>query len=212
MTVLVLLRHGESAGNREGRRQGLDSPLSEEGRRQAELLAERLSLWKVDAIYSSDMVRAKQTASIIASTRGLPVVLAPALRETDCGILGGLTMSEARERFPERFEGWTNPFDLRAFNGEHVRDMELRVNGFLESLIASSPDRTICLVTHGGPIKALVARVLGLTFIDICDSVRFDNAGVTVLECGHRWVIRCLNDTAHLVSSEVPFTEDAEIG
>src|SRR5580765_6857553 len=100
MATLVLVRHAESTWNAEGRWQGhADPPLSDAGRAQAEALAEDLAGERFDAVYTSDLARAAQTAEIIARRFGLPAVSDPALREVDVGSWSGLTREEVAARF-----------------------------------------------------------------------------------------------------------------
>jgi broad specificity phosphatase PhoE len=95
MTTLLLVRHGETDWNAERRWQGhADVPLNERGRDQAERLAEELENARVDAVYSSDLSRARETAEIVGARLGVPVVLDPALREIDVGSREGLTWPE----------------------------------------------------------------------------------------------------------------------
>src|SRR5438093_966133 len=110
MTTLLLARHGETDWNREGRWQGwADPPLNESGRAQARELAEQLRLTPFDAVYSSDLLRAHETAEIVAAPHAVPVVADPGLREIDVGSWSGLTRAELQERFPdgERPDGET---------------------------------------------------------------------------------------------------------
>src|SRR5262249_60844859 len=100
-TTILLARHGETDWTREGRFQGhADPPLNEAGRAQAIELAERLASTPFDAVYSSDLARAHETAEILASSHGVPVVADPGLREIDVGSWSGLTRAEIEARFP----------------------------------------------------------------------------------------------------------------
>ena len=108
MTTLLLARHGESDWNRARRWQGhADRPLTDLGRRQARELAERLAGVELDAVFSSDLRRASETAEIVARSQGLDVTTMPELREVDVGSWSGLTRTEAEERFPEAYVRWT---------------------------------------------------------------------------------------------------------
>src|SRR5690349_15996562 len=111
MTTLLLARHGETDWNREGRWQGwADPPLNELGRRQATRLAEQLRTIPFDAVYSSDLRRAHETAEILAAPHAVPIVVDPALREIDIGSWSGLTRAEIAARFPngDRPDGETH--------------------------------------------------------------------------------------------------------
>src|SRR3954469_18439411 len=103
MTELLLVRHGETDWNAEGKLQGhTDRPLNDYGRRQAEALAERLAEERVDAVYARDLARTRETAEIVGARLGLPVVLDPDLRERNWGTWEGLTPGE---RARVEFEG-----------------------------------------------------------------------------------------------------------
>ena len=102
VTTILLARHGETDWNREGRWQGwADAPLNDTGRAQARELAEQLRSTPFDAVYSSDLSRAHETAEIVAAPHGVPVISDAGLREIDVGSWSGLTRAELQERFPD---------------------------------------------------------------------------------------------------------------
>ena len=102
MTTILIARHGQSDWNHEKRWQGhADRPLTERGREQAQALADRLAHIELDAVYSSDLQRARDTAAVVAESQGLELRQLPDLREVDVGSWSGLTRAEAEERFPE---------------------------------------------------------------------------------------------------------------
>lgn len=145
MTTVILVRHGETDWNRDDRWQGwADPPLNELGRQQAAELAERLRHVPFDAVYTSDLERAHQTAEIVAAPHGVPVVADAGLREIDVGSWSGLTKAEIEERFGgERVDGET-------------RDQHrARVRAAAARLLAAHPNERILLVTHGGTMRAL---------------------------------------------------------
>ena len=146
MTTILLARHGETDWNRENRWQGwADPPLNDTGRAQARALAEQLRTTPFDAVYSSDLQRARETAEIAAELHDLPVVTDPGLREIDVGSWSGLTRPEIEERFPggERPDGETRE--------QHLN----RVLGAVEQIARANHGRRILLVTHGGTMRAL---------------------------------------------------------
>ena len=146
MTTILLARHGETEWNRSGRWQGwADPPLNDTGRAQARTLSEQLRGVPFDAVYSSDLQRAFETAEIVAEPHGVPVVTDPGLREIDIGSWSGLTKSEIEERFPrgERPDG-----ESRA---EHAE----RVLGAVERIARDNVGHRILLMTHGGTMRAL---------------------------------------------------------
>ena len=162
MTAILLARHGESDWNVERRWQGhADRPLSPRGREQAQALAQRLDEIELDAIYSSDLRRAYDTASAVADRRGVAVTTVRDLREVDVGSWSGLTRDEAKARFPEAYARWEQGgpgWD----DGETYEQMAARVVGALEKIASDHAGRTILVVAHGGSIRAIHAATLGI--------------------------------------------------
>ena len=145
-TRIILARHGETDWNLERRWQGhSDRPLNEAGRAQAEALAEQLAGEPIAAVYSSDLVRAHETARIVAARLGLDVVAVPGLRERRFGSWEGLRDVEVEHRFP----GAHGPPD-----GETREEMLQRVLASLEAIAAAHDGQTVLVVCHGGPIRA----------------------------------------------------------
>ena len=160
MTVFLLARHGETDWNRERRWQGhADRPLTARGRAQAVALAERLADAQLDAIYASDLQRARETAAAVARSQRLEVEIDPDLREVDVGSWSGLTRAEAEQRFPEAFARWQRG-DVGWENGETYAEMCSRVLRCVERIAHRHPDGHVLLVTHAGPIRALHAAAL----------------------------------------------------
>ena len=146
MTTILLARHGETDWNREGRWQGwADPPLNDTGRQQARQLADALRATPFDAVYTSDLRRAHETAEIVAAPHGVPVVADPGLREIDVGSWSGLTRAEFDERFPgsERPDGETRE--------EHLG----RVLHTVERIARAHSGGRILIVSHGGTMRAL---------------------------------------------------------
>jgi broad specificity phosphatase PhoE len=162
VTTLLLARHGQSDWNAERRWQGhADRPLSERGRLQAEALAQRVADVDLDAVYSSDLRRTRDTAAVVATTKGLEVTELQELREVDVGSWSGLTRDDARERFPEAYArwldggpGWTD--------GETYEEMTGRVLRGIWKIARAHPGGRVLVVSHGGPIRAIHATALGM--------------------------------------------------
>ena len=159
-TRLLLARHGETDWNRIGRWQGhADPPLNETGRRQAAELAERLAGDGIAAVYSSDLVRASETARTVGERLGLRVVEDAALREIDVGSWSGLTRAEVEQRFPQGYARW--------LGGEIGHDGETREQLTERALKATlliatrHPGERVLVVTHGGVIRALRRHAAG---------------------------------------------------
>jgi 2,3-bisphosphoglycerate-dependent phosphoglycerate mutase len=162
VTTILLARHGESDWNRSNQWQGFaDRPLTERGRQQGAELATRLANTDLDAVYSSDLQRARDTAETVARSRGLEVVTTPDLREVDVGSWAGLTREEAEVRFPDAYlrwlrggEGWED--------GETYEQLSERVLSAVRRIAAENDGRRVLVVAHGGTIRAVHAAALGL--------------------------------------------------
>jgi probable phosphoglycerate mutase len=162
VTTLLLARHGESDWNRARRWQGFaDRPLTERGRAQAAALAERLEKFPLDAVYSSDLVRAGSTAQAVAEAQGLDVVQLPALREVDVGEWQGLTRDEAEDRFPDGFRRW-QAGGTGWEKGETYGEMSARVLKAVTGITGDHEGGRVLIVSHGGPIRAIHAAALGI--------------------------------------------------
>jgi broad specificity phosphatase PhoE len=162
VTTILIARHGESDWNRERRWQGhADRPLTERGREQARALAARLAHIELDAVYSSDLRRARDTAGVVAESQGLDLQIVPELREVDVGSWSGLTRPEAEERFPEGYARWSSGFPGWE-NGETYEAMTQRVLERVHRIAAAHDGERLLVVSHGGPIRAIHAAALGL--------------------------------------------------
>lgn len=160
---LYLVRHGETELNKEFRFIGrTDIGLSENGRLQAETVAERFSKKKIKAVYSSDMLRAVQTAEIITEPHGLNVKQVEGLREIDFGNWEGLTYYEIEEMDGDHLTAWIeDPININIPKGETWEHFESRVLKSLSSIIEEEKDGEVIIVSHGGPIKLLVGHYYG---------------------------------------------------
>lgn len=148
VTTLLLVRHGETDWNAEGRLQGhTDTPLNDHGRRQAARLADELAGETLDAVYASDLARARETAAIVGERLGLAVILDPDLREKNWGTWEGLTG-------PER--------DTVEFAGESTEAHRERIVSALRRIASSHPDGRVLVVTHGGSMRRVQAAATGI--------------------------------------------------
>jgi broad specificity phosphatase PhoE len=162
VTIILLARHGQSDWNASHRWQGhADRPLTEKGREQAHALAERLAHVELDAVYSSDLRRAADTAGEVARAQGLELREVSELREVDVGSWSGLTRAEAEARFPEGVARWREGFPGWG-DGETYEEMTERVLGAVLDIARRHEGARALVVSHGGPIRALHAAALGL--------------------------------------------------
>ena len=152
MTTLLLARHGETDWNRELRIQGSsDIGLNELGRRQAQFLAQELTDVELDAIYSSDLSRARATAAAVAATHGLEVNLDPRLRERSFGSWEGLTREDIS----------TFPAGSR-HDGESDDEVRARVLAAVQEIAANHRGQQVLVVSHGGALNTLWHHALGV--------------------------------------------------
>jgi len=200
----VFLRHGESVGNAESRWQGQSNyPLTERGRAQARALAER---WisegiKFDLIVSSPLVRAKETAEIIASALNVKVEANPIWMERAIGEMEGLTAEEVRQK-PR--PPYVTPYDSIGGDGEGDWALFLRAGQALHDLL-HKPAGSYLIVSHGGLLNQLMHAVAGIApHVDPSGvRFRFENtafARVIYFPYQHRWAIDAVNDHAHIKS------------
>jgi probable phosphoglycerate mutase len=148
VTTLLLVRHGETDWNAEGRLQGhTDRPLNDFGRRQAKALAQELDGEKVEAIYASDLARARETAEILGERLGLPVAVDADLREKNWGTWEGLTPAER---------------DRVEFAGETTEEHRERMLRALRRIAERHPHGRVLVVTHGGSLRRVQAAATGM--------------------------------------------------
>jgi probable phosphoglycerate mutase len=166
VTTILMARHGETDWNRESRFQGhSDTLLNDAGRAQARELAERLAGDGIVAVYASPLLRARETAEIVAACLGLRVETVDGLREVDVGSWSGLTRSEIEERFPDGFRRWLE-LDHGWEDGETYDELGRRVLASLAELAARHPEQRVLVVSHGGPMRAAMAAAAGVDYAD----------------------------------------------
>lgn len=213
VTDILLIRHGETAWNAVRKLQGhLDITLNAEGRRQAKALAAALQSEKLDAIISSDLQRATQTAGEIGRLQGLTPRIDPALRERCFGDFEGRLYSELPEIYPEAYAHWRarDPdfhFPAKADDanncGESIREFHQRVIDAIRYHAEQHADKKIALVAHGGVLECAYREAMGLPLhaertITIYNAsinrFRFFNGRLELIQWG---------DTSHLLDTQL---------
>lgn len=199
---LRLIRHGESVANRDKRIQGqLDYPLSAEGKQQARLIAKWLKSDKIDAIYSSDLSRAYDTAQEIAAYhQGIVVQQRTDLREILLGRFQGLTDVEIEERYPQYSGG--NWMSTGLEDVEQVDQLRERAFALLDALSRKHQGESIVCVSHGGFIGSLIMNILQIDWREK-RIFAFGNTSMTTLyyPSFEEFMILGVNETPHLFQS-----------
>lgn len=202
VTRLFLVRHGETKLNREGRYIGLrDDPLTDLGVMQAQQLADALAPFSITTIYSSPLKRAYHTALPIAARQGLDVQLLDSLREGNFGLWEGLTSGEVKARGQhdaELLRAWRHDMTITPPEGESLEAMQTRVCAAVAELMQVHPDQAIVLVTHAGPVKALLCTALGASVTSFF-RLFLDPATISVVDWQDSLpLVRLVNSHAHL--------------
>lgn len=162
-TRICIIRHGETDWNVDRRIQGqTDIPLNETGRAQALAMAFNAAHHNFDAIYSSDLMRAQDTAKMLAERRGLTISPLPQLRERHYGIFQGITAAEGKVRHPEAHAHYlARDLDYDFETGESMHGFAARVETAVSAMILRHPNQTIAAVTHAGVLDILYRKATG---------------------------------------------------
>ena len=197
---LFIVRHGETAENARMAYLGLrDEPLNETGRRQAECAAEALSLIHLSLVVSSPLRRAADTAAFIHAASGAEIRKDERLREGSFGDWEGLTREEVitrSSRDAELLLQWEENPAIAPPGGESYEDVRQRVVSLVDDLSGKFPDASVALVSHVGPIKALLAAALGIT-LNASRRLFLDPGTISVVEWSSRPIVRLFNSHAH---------------
>lgn len=197
---ILLIRHGETDWNAAGRIQGhLPIPLNTRGRAQARAVAELLAAIPFDALYSSDLLRALETAEAIGARCRHTLCADARLREWDLGVLAGLTRTEAARLHPEVYSIIRErTVDRPIPGGESIRRRAARMFAAIEKIAARHPGGTAVVVSHGGTLGDCYRRGAGL---DLADKGHIDlhNAGLNGIQVsGETWSVESWGATSHL--------------
>jgi len=201
MTLIILVRHGQTEWNRDQRFRGLaDVPLDQIGMAQAEKTAERIAKqWKLHAIYSSPRSRAKMTAETIARRFDLPVQVYPGLEDFNFGDWQGLTQEEALQRWPEQIDNWfKHPQRARIPHGDTLKSVRRRLLATIEELVGKHPDQTITVVGHTATNRLILMGMLGLEN-QLFWHLGQDTCAINLIQAHDlEYTLISMNDTCHL--------------
>jgi broad specificity phosphatase PhoE len=200
-TRMLLVRHGQTVWNAEGRFRGqVDVPLDETGLWQAGVTGEYVAgRWPLSAVYASPLKRALQTADSVASAQGLAVQPLDGLLDLDFGEWGGVRVTDVRARWPDLLRAWHEaPGTLQFPGGESLDDVRQRGMAALQDLAVRHADQTVALVAH-----TVVNRVLLCAALDLGNEYFWrmgqDTCAVNLIEWnGKTYQLHLLNDTSHL--------------
>jgi broad specificity phosphatase PhoE len=200
MTSIYLIRHGQTAWNKEEIFRGRTNiPLDETGLKQAELAAEYFKGMEIHAIYSSPLARAWQTAEKIAEPRSLNVEALDGVIDMSFGNWEGHPHQEVKKMDPETYRLWRDePHRARLPGGETLDEVRLRAMAAVEAVIQSNPNRTVVLVSHRVVNKVLICGILGI------DNSHFwqigqDTTAINLIQYKNgKYVLSLLNETCHL--------------
>ncbi len=200
---LILVRHGETYWNETHKFQGIsDIELSSKGLSQAQSLAESLKGETLVAIYTSPLIRARQTAEQIARYHPCPMITDEGLKELNQGQLEGLTGEDLRRKFPGFLEKWIqDPERIPLPQGESLGDLQRRAWASIERITGEYPEGTVVVVAHSFVNLTILCRVLEIPLHHF-RRFRQDATGKNVIEFSERGaVLYCLNDTCHLAET-----------
>ncbi|MBR5272918.1 MAG: histidine phosphatase family protein [Clostridia bacterium] len=177
MTRILLIRHAQAIGNVHGVFQGhLDSGLTEIGKKQLEALAERMKSVNVDAVYSSPLIRAKETALAANKYHNAPFALVDDLMEIDGGDWEGVPFEDIPKLYPEPAGVWMNePYNFRAPSGETMQSVCNRMVSSIAKIARENEGKTVCVVSHGCAIRNYIGYIRygtleRLAYVEWCDN------------------------------------------
>jgi len=198
-TGIILIRHGETEWNSQKRMQGhSNSDLSSVGQAQIQALGQWMKNVPFDLIYSSDSLRAKQTAEAITQFSGHELQFDQRLREKNLGVFEGLTSEEARERHPEVFRLFKTAGSKYVIDeGESTQQLQDRALEIVNEIRIKHPEERVLLVTHGGFIRVVMKHSLGLS-LETPTRFLIRNTGVFRLVWEDKWLVSQMGGVSHL--------------
>ena len=206
-TEVIVIRHGETFWNLEGRWQGhYNSPLTEKGLMQAEAVARRFGTTRFAALYSSDLDRAIQTAKEIADKVEHEIIIEERLRERSLGIFEGLTMIEIEEKYPEdalKYKSFDPEYIIP--RGESLIQFSKRVTDCFRDLTLKHIGERIVIITHGGVLNQIFRFVVGLPLYAPRNYTLLNSSVNTFLYNFDKktWLLKTWGDISHIIESQV---------
>ncbi len=200
MTRIILVRHGETTWNVEGRYQGQENtPLSERGLQQGQLLAVGLCNIPIDICISSPLQRSFQTCQFCAELHKLPVIADDRLLEINHGSWEGVLAKDIAAQYPQEFALWhSQPHLVQMPGGENLEDVRKRARAAFDDYVKTYPDKTVLVAAHDAVNKAIICDLLGLGMEHFWQ-IKQDNTCINVLEYNDGvWRVVLLNSTNHM--------------
>lgn len=183
MTRIIFVRHGESVGNLEKRYYGhTDGALTERGREQARRTAKYLKDEKIDAAYSSDLIRAYETGEIIAAEHSLELCVDDRLREMYMGKWEKLLFDDFEKLYPDEYSIWiSDMWKMKCTDGESVEEMTYRVRDAVWEIAEKHEGQTVLITFHGTPIRSLCCEWQGIPYERMNEVEWVPNASVSIV-------------------------------
>lgn len=206
MSKLIIVRHGRTAWHAEGRYAGTeDVPLDDIGKAQAEQVARHLAEVELDHVYSSPLSRCSYVADVVARVKGMDVTIDERLREIDMGRWDGQLIKDIIANDGELLKKWTmDPGTVTMPGGESLGVVQERSMEWLADAVATHPDGTILASSHGGPIRAMLAAVIGLP-LKYAFRLSVDLASISIVNYKGKFSnLELLNETMHLADLDNP--------
>jgi alpha-ribazole phosphatase len=211
VTILYLIRHGETEGAETKRYKGsIDVLLSQNGVKQMEEVSEYLfrsirnspspggTPGLLDAVYCSDLSRAMRSAEIIGAPYPLDPIVVPALRERNFGVWEGMTFDEIRARYPDEFGAWAgNPLKFSPMGGESTQEVTARAVGAIKEITSAHAGKQIAVISHGGVTRILLCHFLGVPLENIF-RIDQDYAALNIIELWDQYpVVKLVNGVTY---------------
>ena len=201
-TTVYVVRHAEAAGNLSGTFQGsTDAHVTETGYRQLERLSERFRSVPLEAVYSSPLTRALETAKAVNRHHALRIETLDGLQEIDGGAFEGMAWADIPIRYPDEIALWNErPHDFIAVGGESMLDVYARMKASIGHIVSRHVGQTVAVISHGCAIRALLSYAASGSITGLSDVCWSDNTGVSLIEFDNdmRPRVVYVNDVTHL--------------